>query len=125
MPPHYNMPPGPAAGKGRPKGRLNNQTLEQRAFAARVCYGQDGQGKKDFEEHCRKALLAGSLPPGIQLLIFHYLLGRPVERIELKTDEREFEALTTEQIRARAMAIATGGSTPSGGDTEPTTEGVH
>jgi len=96
------------AGRGRPKGVLNRQTVEQRAFAERVCYGQDGRGKREFELHIHTLLMANSLPMGVFQLILFYLLGKPVERVHLQTDAADYSAYTSEELadKARALTLA-------------------
>jgi len=88
---------------GRPKGVLNKQTLEQRAFAERVLHGKDGKDKERFENHVREQMYQGTLPPAIFQLLVFYLYGRPVERVELSVPERA--PRSPEELKARARAL--------------------
>lgn len=70
-------------GPGRPKGRKNTLTLQQRAVAEMVL-GKPGTPEFDeFVRAQRRDILAGILPPPLVALWMHYLLGKPKETIEL------------------------------------------
>ena len=72
------------AGPGRPKGRANNLTLQQRAVAEMVL-GKPGTPEFDeFVQSQRKQALAGILPPAILQTWLYYLTGKPKETIEVE-----------------------------------------
>lgn len=61
----------------------------------------------DFVKSQRVQLLAGILPPAIVLQWMNYLMGKPIERVEVKdTTDDVVDNLTVEQLRERAKAIA-------------------
>jgi hypothetical protein len=98
----FQLPPGP----GRPAGRKNNITVQQRAVAEMVL-GKPGTPEFDeFVLSQRKQALAGILPPGILQLWMFYLLGKPIERVEVKDTTQDFEGVTAEQLRERATIVA-------------------
>lgn len=94
------------AGPGRPKGLRNKQTMEQRAFAEAVCYGLDGMGREAFIAFTAQRLFAGALPPSVEQLIYFYLLGKPVERVEVQDMTGSLGQLTPEQLEQRALQLA-------------------
>lgn len=93
-------------GPGRPKGLKNKQTSEQRKFAEEVCYGRDGKGRQEFVDMVRLQLLTGTLPQGVYALLLYYLLGKPVERVEVRALPADYSDMTAEQLRERALQIA-------------------
>ena len=73
-------------GPGRPRGRANNITLQQRRVAAMVL-GEPGTPEFDeFVAAERKSALNGLMPPGVKTLWMHYLLGIPKQQIEVSGD---------------------------------------
>ena len=92
-------------GPGRPKGLLNQRPLAQREFAERICYGVDGKGREEFETKVRALMLAGVLDAGIFKLVLYYLLGKPVERIEVSDKTDDASDLTQAEVIARASAL--------------------
>ena len=101
--------PGPwngTAGPGRPKGLRNKITLQQRHVAEMV-FGTPGTPEFDeFVAAERKAALDGTMHPGVKTLWMNYLLGKPVERVEVKEVENDFSDLTPEQVAERSIAVA-------------------
>lgn len=95
-------------GPGRPKGLQNKQTREQKEFAQRVLYGQSlsAEGKREFEQWVRAKFYAGLLPDSVMKLIFFYLLGKPVEHVELNVNESaELAGLSKEDLKQRAREL--------------------
>jgi hypothetical protein len=72
------------AGPGRPKGRQNNRTLQQKEFADRVLGAQGSPEFDEFVASVRQQLIAGSLPPAITTLLLHYAYGKPKEIVEVE-----------------------------------------
>jgi len=77
--------PGKAPGKpfvkgdkraGRPKGRLNNATLEIRDAARAFLADPDGQAALLMQYQ------RGELPPAVLQMFFHYAHGKPKETID-------------------------------------------
>jgi hypothetical protein len=102
---------GNSFGHGR-KGVPNRQTQEQRAFAERVCYGQDGKGRIQFEIFVRNQLLANNLPMGVFQLILFYLLGKPVERVAMNVDSTaDYSQCSVEELAERAQALSAAAKT--------------
>ena len=57
---------------------------------------------------------AGTLPPNIEMMLWHYILGKPIEQINITTDspQRDMSEMTDDelkdelfQLRLRAEAI--------------------
>jgi hypothetical protein len=39
-----------------------------------------------YQKNLRERALAGTLPPMVEVLLYHYLFGRPVDKLELSGD---------------------------------------
>lgn len=68
---------GKKPGPGRPKGRLNNATLEARQFAHGLV------SSRAYRDNLKSRLMAGTLPPALESMLFHYAYGKPPEKVEL------------------------------------------
>jgi hypothetical protein len=86
-----------------PRTRRGKQSLAGYLFAKRLTSGDDG---KLYEKNLQARLLAGTLAPALEILILHYLYGKPVERLEIEEARPSLEGLTATQLRERALAIA-------------------
>jgi hypothetical protein len=94
------------AGPGRPKGLRNKITLQQRHVAEMVL-GKPGTPEFDsFVQSERQAILDGTMDSRIKTLWMHYLLGKPVDRVEVKEVEDDFSDLSAEHLRERSLAVA-------------------
>ena len=97
---------GRAAGYGRVKGTPNKITARQREVAAMVL-GEPGTPEfAEFVAAERKAALEQSMAPAIKSLWMHYLLGIPKVSVEVKDTTNDLDDLSTEELRARSMAVA-------------------
>ena len=67
---------GPRPGSGRPKGKRTKGKLEAIAFASSVI------DDPAYLDTVRTRALDGSLPTPLEILLWHYKAGKPVERIE-------------------------------------------
>lgn len=65
-------------GPGRPKGRLNDATLEVR-IAARALVEDP-----EYRENLRSRLVAGELPPPVECMLWHYAYGKPKETVAVE-----------------------------------------
>lgn len=72
---------GKKPGPGRPKGRLNNATLEAKQFCASIV---DGHA---YRQRLQERALEGSLPPALEQMIWHYAKGKPPDKVEVTGDE--------------------------------------
>jgi hypothetical protein len=69
--------------------------------------GEPGTNEfKVFVGAQRAQALSGLMPAAILSLWLHYLLGKPVERVEVKDTTDELDNATGEQLRERAKLIA-------------------
>jgi len=80
--------PGKAPGKpfikgdkraGRPKGRLNNATVEVRELARGLT-----TGNPEYMANLARALVDRTAPPGVETMVWAYAHGKPKETIELQ-----------------------------------------
>ena len=93
-------------GPGRPKGSITKQTLKQREFAEMIL---GKPGTIEFDEYIqtqRAQLLAGEMHPSIHNTLLHYAHGKPTERIEIKDTTNDMSQVSAEELRARALALA-------------------
>jgi hypothetical protein len=62
---------------GRPKGRVNNATLEAREFCRNLL--SDPQ----YQANLRKRLATGKIAPAVEALLWAYAHGKPKDTLEL------------------------------------------
>ena len=96
---------GRAAGAGRTKGTPNKITAQQRHVAAMVLGDPGSLEFEEFVKSERKAALDQSMAPAVKTMWMHYLVGKPVDHVEVKDTTDDLE-LTAEQMRERAKVIA-------------------
>jgi hypothetical protein len=65
------------AGPGRPKGRLNNATIEVR----RICTALVNDPK--YRDNLTRRLQSGKLAPAVECLLWYYSFGKPKDEIEI------------------------------------------
>lgn len=68
---------GQKPGPGRPPGRLNNATLEARKFAHGLV------SSAAYRKEIKARLMAGSLAPALEAMLFHYAYGKPPDKLEV------------------------------------------
>jgi len=87
-------------------GKLNE---EQREFARRVLtLGKEG-GQAEYEANLRRRMLAGILAPALEILVLHYMYGKPPDTLVVKDKTPKgshLAELTGEELRLRALAVA-------------------
>jgi hypothetical protein len=84
------------------------QKDEARLFALSVV--RDEQYKKNVLARAR----TGRLAPVVEVTIMAYAWGKPPERIEFGRSDMELSELSTEELAARAIALAKALLTPNG-----------
>lgn len=72
---------GKKGGPGRPKGRLNNITLEARKFAQGIV------ASAKYRKTLREQAENGELPPPIQTMLWAYAYGKPPEKVEITGED--------------------------------------
>ena len=89
---------------------VNMQKAQKAALQLASFLIQDSLYRKNLIVRAR----AGTLPPNIEMMLWHYILGKPVEQINITTDapQRDMSEMTdTElkdeifQLRLRAEAL--------------------
>lgn len=94
------------AGPGRPKGLLNKSTVKQRELAEMILGKPGTPAFDEFVAKQRIAMLSGDMAPAILQTLLYYLAGKPTERIEVKDTTPDISDVTAEELRARALALA-------------------
>ena len=79
----------PYIGPGRPKGSLNQRTLEAKAFARQLV------SNPTYLQNLQTALENRTVDTSIEAMIWHYAYGKPKESVEIQYN---FEALTTKEV---------------------------
>lgn len=93
------------AGPGRPKGRLNNATVEVKEACSRLV------DDPTYRKRLQARLVAGKLPPAVECMLWHYAKGKPKEQIEVNVPEpvqviNKFHGVSPDgQLIAAAIAI--------------------
>lgn len=59
-----------------------------------------------YRESLLRRIIMDELPPAIEVLLYHYAHGKPVERVEVKDTTDSLEHLTVEQLEEQAMRLA-------------------
>ena len=96
--PRTAYPPGTSGNpKGRARGTRNRATVEAREFASRLI------DDPEYRDSLRERLLAGSAG-AIEILLWHYAKGRPIERVETGAPNA-FATLTDAELRAKLASV--------------------
>lgn len=86
---------------GRPPGALNRTSRQAREFAQMLV------SSPAYRFSLIARIKAGTLPPAIETMIWHYAFGKPKETIELVDDrEKDFSSTTTQDLAKRAELLA-------------------
>lgn len=75
-------------------------TTTAKEFAEAVLNSQE------FRRYIIHGLTLGELPPAVITRLMDYAWGKPVERIEMRDTTSPLDALTEEQLEARALQLA-------------------
>ena len=67
--------------KGRPKGALNQVTVEVRELAQRLLH--DARSRAGLEER----LHGGKVAPAVECMLWHYAYGKPKETVQLQNPD--------------------------------------
>ena len=70
-----------------------------RQFAAKLLDDQD------YQDNLRLRLRAGILAPALEVMLYHYVYGKPVEPVEIATRGSDLWSLTDEEL-AKELAEA-------------------
>jgi hypothetical protein len=73
---------------GKPKGTPNCATVEGRELAQRLV------NSAEYRRQLRRRLLAGDLPPAVEVLLLHYAWGKPRDVLELHQPDVSWEGAT-------------------------------
>lgn len=91
------------------KGQSSKLNEEQREFARRVLTLGAPGGQAEYEANLRRRMLAGILAPQLEVLVLHYMYGKPVDTLVVKDKTPKgghLAELTAEELRLRALAVA-------------------
>jgi hypothetical protein len=107
--PTTNRPIATALKGVKTKGMSGKLNEEQREFARRVLtLGKEG-GQAEYEANLRKRMLAGILAPALEILVLHYMYGKPPDTLVVKDKTPKgshLGELSAEELRLRALAVA-------------------
>jgi len=102
MPRHATSTSFRAGQSGNPRGRtpgtLTRKTIEVRDICNRLI------DDADYLAALRKRLIDGSAG-SVEILIWHYAKGKPVDRVETGTPGA-FDKLTNAELKARILTLA-------------------
>ncbi len=75
------------------QGGTTYSKYEAQAFARKML------GSPSYRTDLEKRLLAGTLPAALEIMLFHYAYGKPVENIALTVnDEQDFSEMSSEEL---------------------------
>lgn len=81
--------------RGRPKGSRNKSTLEAKEAAGEILESAE------YRESLIVRAKAGTLPPQIETMLWHYRYGKPIERLEVSDLTKQLAELSDEQLAER------------------------
>jgi hypothetical protein len=86
---------------GRPPGALNKNRGEAKTFCQEILRSEE------YKHSVRMRAKAGTLPAQVEVLLWHYAYGKPVEHVAIATAATsDLSELSTEQLAERAAFIA-------------------
>ena len=87
--------------RGRPRGAKSKVSLEAKAVANRIV------DEPDYRERLLRDAIAGTLPPAIEVMLWHYAKGKPTELVQMDVlatsptiNLEMIDSLTTEELEA-------------------------
>lgn len=60
---------------------------------------------RDYRRSIIQRVVLGELPPAVEVLLYHYAEGKPVDKLEVTTPN--VERLTSAELESRALHLAT------------------
>lgn len=60
----------------------------------------------DYAASIQRRILADTLPPAVEVKLYEYAYGKPVDKVEVRDKTNPLEELTMEQLETRAMKLA-------------------
>lgn len=81
--------------KLRKRKRLN----EAKEFASRII--DDPRYRKQLKVRA----IAGTLPPGIETMLWYYRFGKPVDKVDLTFERVDYSHLTNQELAERAREL--------------------
>lgn len=61
----------------------------------------------EYQASLIRRIASDSLPAAVECKLYDYAYGKPVDKVEIKDTTDSLEHMTSEQLEARAMALAT------------------
>jgi len=85
---------------GRPPGGLNRSTIAGREFALELV------NDETYRANLRERLLAGKVPPGVEVMLWYYAHGKPRETLELTATvgTRDVSTMDTSELLQELQA---------------------
>jgi hypothetical protein len=91
--------------RGRPTGSRNDHSIVKNREAADFCKTiiYDPRYRANLLERARN----GTLPPQIEALLFYFVFGKPLEKVEISAPDlvKPLENLTEAELAARTAAL--------------------
>lgn len=93
--------PGPwcgVPGPGRKVGAVNQELRERRDLSRAIV--NDPEYRKNLQIR-----VSNGLAPHMETLLWHYAYGKPKDIVEVRDATNDFDGVTAEQLRERALQI--------------------
>lgn len=84
---------------GRPAASAPSGKMTRKQFCKELL------ATKEYRESLLQRIVLGTLPPAVEVLLYHYADGKPVDKIEVKDTTEPLEEMTVEQLEERAMRL--------------------
>lgn len=55
----------------------------------------------EYRSRVEQQAIAGTLPTQVEVLLYHYAFGKPVDRVEVKVSQERLEDLSLDQLEAQ------------------------
>lgn len=83
-----------------PAAPISDRKLTAKQFAALIL------DSTQYQESLLRRILLHELPAQVEVLLYHYRYGKPVEHVEIKDTTDPLENVSADRLEARALYLA-------------------
>lgn len=97
---------------------VKTERLTAKEFSKRVL------NSDEYLSSLKRRILADTLPPAVEVRLYEYAYGKPVERVDIRDKTNPLEGLSLDELSARARALGAMLARLKGVDTPSESEGT-
>lgn len=90
-----------------PDENQNSISAEQPTLKSAKAISRKLLESPEYQASLIRRIASDSLPAAVECKLYDYAYGKPVDKVEVKDTTESLEHMTSEQLEARAMALAT------------------